>query len=81
LISDPRALVLSCPASSARTGPLSNRVGRPIDPLSNRADWLIDPLSDYVPPTGFKSGQLVYNPVEQLTNGSKVNNQAVTYIH
>ena len=32
-----------------------------------------------MPPTGFKLGRLVYNPVEQLTNGSTVNNQAVTY--
>jgi len=33
-----------------------------------------------MPPTGFKSGRLVYNLVEQLINGSTVNNRAVTSI-
>ena len=32
-----------------------------------------------MPPTGFKSGRPVYNPVDRLTNGSTVNNRAVTY--
>ena len=38
------------------------------------AFWLCAPL------TSFKSGRPVYNPVERLTNGSTVNNWAVTYI-
>jgi len=34
-----------------------------------------------MPPTGFKSGRPVYNLVDRLTNGSTVNNRAVTCIH
>jgi len=37
--------------------------------------WLCAPL------TGLKSGWPVYSSVDWLTNGSKVNNPAVTYMH
>ena len=63
--------------SSARAGPLSDRTGRLIDPLSNRAGRLIDPLSDSARP------RPVLNRADRFirfTNGSAVNNRAVTYI-
>ena len=49
------------------------RAGRLIDPLSNRAGQLIDPLSDSA------HSRLVLNRANWLTNGSTVNNRAVTY--
>ena len=46
---------------------------------SHCTSQLIDPLSDSARPRPvLKSGQPVYNPVEWLTNGSMVNNRAVT---
>jgi len=63
---------LSAKPSSARAGPLSNRIGR-----------LIDPLSDSAHPRLVlnQADRFIYNPVEQLTNGSMVYNWAVTHIY
>ena len=72
---------ISCPAHVQAHFLTSQDIGhRLIDPLSNRAGQLIWPAFCFCArPPGFKSGRLVYNLVEQLTNGSTVNNRAVTH--